>query len=26
MTIVVTDNTGHFAVIPGLRLENWLAP
>ena len=24
--IVVTDNTRHFAVIPGLRLENWLAP
>ena len=23
--IVVTDITRHFAVIPGLRLENWLA-
>lgn len=22
----VTDNTQHFAPIPGLRLENWLAP
>ncbi len=24
--IVVTDNTRHFEVIPGLRLENWLNP
>jgi tRNA(fMet)-specific endonuclease VapC len=24
--ILVTDNTNHFAPIPGLRLENWLVP
>jgi tRNA(fMet)-specific endonuclease VapC len=23
---LVTDNTRHFAPIPGLRLDNWLAP
>jgi tRNA(fMet)-specific endonuclease VapC len=24
--ILVTDNTNHFAFVPGLRLENWLVP
>lgn len=23
---VVTNNTRHFSLVPGLRLENWLAP